>query len=58
MVERTLAWFVRDGHRKVRYRGIERNRIAAGIRAGAVNLQRLGNLGLCWVDNGWDVATG
>lgn len=52
MVERTLAWFVRDGHRKVRHRGVERIRISAGIRAAAVNLQRLGNLGLHW-DDGW-----
>ena len=48
MVERTLAWFVRNGHRKVRYRGIERNRIAASQRAAAINLQRLVTLGLRW----------
>jgi len=55
MVERTLAWFVRHGHRKVRYRGIERNRIAASQRAAAVNLQRLATLGLRW-NNGWTLA--
>ena len=52
MVERTLAWFVRDGHRKVRHRGIERIGLVAGHRAAAINLQRLGTLGLRW-DNGW-----
>jgi IS5 family transposase len=48
MVERTLAWFVRHGHRKVRYRGIQRNRIAVSQRAAAINLQRLTTLGLTW----------
>ena len=56
MVERTLAWFVRNGHRKVRYRGIERNRIAASQRAAAVNLQRLVALGLRW-DTSWTITT-
>ncbi len=31
MVERTIAWLMRRGHRKVRYRGIERNQIALGV---------------------------
>jgi IS5 family transposase len=55
MVERTIAWFVRNGNRKVRYRGIERNRIAVSERAAAVNLQRLATLGLTW-NNGWHLA--
>jgi IS5 family transposase len=55
IVERTLAWFVRNGHRKVRYRGIERNRIAVSQRAAAINLQRLGTLGLTY-NNGWTLA--
>jgi hypothetical protein len=46
MVERSIAWMIRRGHRKVRYRGVERNRIAWSQRAAAVNLQRLINLGL------------
>ena len=46
MVERTIAWLVRRGHRRVRYRGIDRNRLALHHRAAAVNLQRLLNLGL------------
>ena len=56
MVERTLAWLVRRGHRKVRYRGINRNRIGFAHRCAAINLRRLLNLGLTW-DNGWQVAT-
>jgi IS5 family transposase len=48
MVERSLAWLVRRGHRKVRYRGIERNRIGLAHRVAAVNLQRLITLGLNW----------
>ena len=27
LVERTIAWLVADGHRRVRYRGVERNRL-------------------------------
>ena len=56
MVERTLAWFVRNEHRKVRYRGIERNRIAVSQRAAAINLQRLTTLGLAY-NNGWTLTT-
>jgi IS5 family transposase len=56
MVERTLAWLVRRGHRKVRYRGIARNRIGLAHRCAAINLRRLLNLGLTW-DKGWHVAT-
>jgi IS5 family transposase len=56
MVERTLAWLIRRGGRKVRYRGIARNRIGLAHRCAAVNLRRLINLGIEW-DNGWQVAT-
>ena len=56
MVERTLAWLVRRGGRKVRYRGIARNRIGFAHRCAAINLRRLINLGLDW-DNGWKMAT-
>lgn len=55
MVERTIAWLMRRGHRKVRYRGIERNQIGLAHRAAAVNLQRLQRLGLTW-NNGWTIA--
>ena len=46
MVERTLAWLVRDNWRKLRYRGIERNRLGWSHRCAAINLQRLITLGL------------
>jgi IS5 family transposase len=56
MVERSIAWLVRRGGRKVRYRGIARNRIALAHRCAAINLRRLLNLGLHW-DSGWTVTT-
>jgi IS5 family transposase len=46
MIERTLAWLTRKGHRRLRYRGIERNRIGWSHRCAAINLQRLITLGL------------
>jgi IS5 family transposase len=55
MVERTIAWLVANGHRRVRYRGVERNRIGLSVRAAAINLRRLINLGLTW-QNGWTLA--
>lgn len=56
MVERTLAWLVANGHRRVRYRGVDRNRLGLSNRAAAINLRRLLNLGLRY-DNGWRLAT-
>jgi IS5 family transposase len=56
MVERSLAWLIRRGGRKVRYRGITRNRIGLAHRCAAINLRRLINLGLSW-DNGWALTT-
>ncbi len=55
MVERTIAWVVRGPNRKVRYRGIERNRLWLAHRAAAVNLNRLVNLGLTHTNNGWAI---
>jgi IS5 family transposase len=52
MVERSIAWLVRRNGRKVRYRGIARNRIGFAHRCAAINLRRLINLGLDW-DNRW-----
>ena len=54
MVERSIAWLVRRNGRKVRYRGIARNRIGFAHRCAAVNLRRLINLGVDW-DNGWTI---
>jgi hypothetical protein len=56
MVERTLSWLVRRGHRRVAYRGVARNRIWWSHRAAAVNLQRLLTLGLKPTAAGWAVA--
>jgi hypothetical protein len=53
MVERSMTWLVANGHRRVRYRGVERNRIALSTRAAALNLRRLVNLGLIYNPDGW-----
>ena len=55
MVERSIAWLTRHGGRKVRYRGIARNRIGLAHRCAAINLRRLINLGLTW-DHQWQLA--
>jgi len=47
MVERTLAWLTRGTSRKLRYRGIERNRIGWSHRCAAVNLAQLSPNGWC-----------
>lgn len=57
MVERSIAWLVANGHRRVRYRGVEHNRIALSIRVAAINLRRMINLGLDHGPNGWVLAT-
>ena len=46
MVERSIAWLVADGHRRVLYRGVRRNQLGLSLRVAAVNLRRLVNLGL------------
>ena len=56
MVERSIAWLVRNGNRKVRYRGISRNQIGFAHRCAAINLRRLVNLGLDW-NGDWNIAT-
>ena len=53
MVERTIAWLVRRGHRRVRFRGITSNQLWLAHRAAAVNLQRLLTLGLTRTGTGW-----
>lgn len=55
MVERTIAWLVANGHRRVRFRGVERNRIGLSHRAAALNLRRLLNLGLHHTPTGWAI---
>lgn len=56
LVERSIAWLVTHGHRRVRYRGVERNRIALATRVAALNLRRLLNLGLTHTPTGWTLA--
>jgi IS5 family transposase len=57
MVERSIAWLVADGHRRVRFRGVERNQLGLSLRVGALNLRRLINLGLVH-DGTWRLAVG
>jgi hypothetical protein len=56
MVERSIAWLVADGCRRVPYRGIERNQLWWSIRVAAVNLRRLLALGLARQDQSWVLA--
>jgi IS5 family transposase len=55
MIERTIAWLVKDNHRRLRYRGAERNQLGWSHRCAAVNLKRLLALGLTHHD-GWTIA--
>jgi IS5 family transposase len=52
MVERSIAWLVAAGHRRVRYRGVARNQLGLVHRVAAINLRRVINLGLDYRD-GW-----
>jgi hypothetical protein len=56
MVERSLAWLVADGCRRVPYRGIQRNDLWWSTRVAAVNLRRLLVLGLARHDGAWVLA--
>ena len=53
MVERSIAWLVARGHRRVRYRGVERNQLGLSLRIAAINLRRLLSLGLTRGPTGW-----
>jgi IS5 family transposase len=46
MVERSIAWLVAKGNRRVRFRGVEKNQIGLSLRLAAINLRRMVNLGL------------
>ena len=46
------AWIVAKGQRRVRYRGVQANRLGLSTRAAVINLRRLLSLGLHY-DNGW-----
>jgi Transposase DDE domain len=56
MVERSIAWLVADGCRRVPYRGIERNHLWLSVRVAALNLGRLLALGLARRDGAWVLA--
>ena len=56
MVERSLAWPVADGCRRLPYRGIQRNQVWWSLRVAAVNLRRLLVLGLARYDGAWVLA--
>jgi hypothetical protein len=56
MVERSLAWLVADGCRRVPYRGVQRNDLWWSLRVAAVNLRRLLVLGLARRDSVWVLA--
>ena len=53
MVERTIAWLVAGGNRRLRYRGAKRNQQWLSTRLAAINLRRLLNLGLGHDTTGW-----
>jgi DDE family transposase/transposase-like protein DUF772 len=52
-VERSIAWVVDQGNRRLRYRGTVANDIWLHTRAAALNLRRLVNLGLTRTAQGW-----
>jgi IS5 family transposase len=56
MVERSIAWLVTHGHRRVHYRGVERNQLGLTTRVAALNLRRLVNLGLSRDGPTWSIA--
>jgi hypothetical protein len=56
MVERSLAWLVADGCRRVPYHGVGRNQLWWSLRVAAVNLRRLLVLGLARHDDAWVLA--
>jgi len=56
MVERSIAWLVAGGNRRVRYRGLVRNQHWLSLRVAAINLRRLVTLGLRPNQTGWILA--
>jgi hypothetical protein len=56
MAERSIAWLVAKGNRRLRYRGVERNEAWAHRRAAALNLRRLVVLGLTREEGNWVLA--
>lgn len=56
MIERSIAWLVAGGNRKVRYRGVTKNNAWLHTRTAALNLRRLLKLGLVRHDGAWALA--
>jgi hypothetical protein len=56
LVERSLAWLVRGGNRRLRYRGISKNDQWLHHRTAGLNLRRLLNLGLKLHQGSWELA--
>ena len=56
MVERSIAWLVRGGNRKLRYRGVANNDLWLHHRLAGLNLRRLLNLGLHQQRGSWALA--
>jgi hypothetical protein len=56
MVERSIAWLVARGNRKVRYRGVAKNDAWLQTRTAALNLRRLLALGLTRHHGSWALA--
>ncbi|EMY36108.1 transposase, IS4 family protein [Arthrobacter crystallopoietes BAB-32] len=53
MVERSIAWLTSGNNRRLRYLGVAKNDAWFRLRAGAVNLKRLLNLGLTVRNEAW-----
>src|SRR6266508_710659 len=53
MVERSIAWLVAGGNRRVPYRGLVRNQQWLSVRVAAINLRRLIAMGLNRHSAGW-----
>jgi IS5 family transposase len=56
MVERSIAWLVRGGNRRLRYRGVAKNHSWIHLRVAGLNLRRLTRLGLTRTTTGWALA--
>ncbi len=41
MVERSIAWVVAKGNRRVRFQGVEKNQLGLSLRLAALNLRRM-----------------
>lgn len=55
-VERSVAWLVVNGHRQVRFRGTDRNRMWLDHRVAAINLRQLIRRGFTSTNGAWATA--